>query len=360
MSEAKAGYSDSSRLPGAAEHPSRWRRIKLESLPIIIVFFVLIGVYVTFAPGVFLRWPIYNSFLITIPPLMVLALGLTLIIAAGEMDLSFPAVISLSGFLFAYCTLHFASPWLGLLAAIAGGALVGVINGILVAVIGIPSIIITIGTSFFWTGVATVLSGGMSYALQNLADRPITMIFSGTLFGIPTEALWALAAAVVIWFVLNRHRFGEHLLFIGDSREVARVVGVNTTRERVKLFTLMGALAGFASFLLTIQNLNYFATQGQGMLLSALAAVFIGGSSVFGGAATVVGSFFGALIIGMLNAGIVATGVAGFWVEVIVGLVFVIAVVLHTVLGNPSRMKQLRERLSWDGMLRHDKTTHDR
>lgn len=360
MSQARAEYTDSSATGTAAKAAPRWRSIKLESLPIIIVFFVLIGVYITFAPGVFLRWPIYNSFLITIPPLMVLALGLTLIIAAGEMDLSFPAIISLSGFLFAYCTLHLGSPWLGLAVAIAGGALVGAINGFLVAVIGIPSIIITIGTSFFWTGVATVLSGGMSYALQDLAERPITAIFAGTLFGIPTEALWALAAAVVIWFVLNRHRFGEHLLFIGDSREVARVVGVNTTRERVKLFTLMGALAGFASFLLTIQNLNYFATQGQGMLLSALAAVFIGGSSVFGGAATVVGSFFGALIIGMLNAGIVATGVAGFWVEVIVGLVFVIAVVLHTVLGNPGRVKQLRERLSLDGMLRNDKTKHDR
>lgn len=360
MSETKAGYTDSPRVVVTADATPLWRRFKLESLPIIVVFFVLIGVYITFAPSVFLRWPIYNSFLITIPPLMVLSLGLTLVIAAGEMDLSFPAVITLSGFLFAYCTLHLGSPWLGLLAAIAGGALVGAINGFLVAVIGIPSIIITIGTSFFWTGVATVLSGGMSYALQNLADRPIAAIFSGTLFGIPTEALWALATAVVLWFVLNRHRFGEHLLFIGDSREVARVVGINTTRERVKLFTLMGALAGFSSFLLTIQNLNYFATQGQGMLLSALAAVFIGGTSVFGGAATVVGSFFGALIIGMLNAGIVATGVAGFWVEVIVGLVFVIAVVLHTVLGSPARMKQLRERLSLDGMLRRDKTTHDR
>jgi monosaccharide ABC transporter membrane protein, CUT2 family (TC 3.A.1.2.-) len=322
--------------------------IKLEGLPIIIVFFVLIGLFIFFAPTVFLHWPIYNSFLVTIPPMMILSLGLTLVIAAGEIDLSFPAVIALSGFLFAHVTRTYGAPWsawIGLLAAIAGGALIGVVNGLLVAVIGIPSIIITIGTSFFWSGIATVLSGGMSYTLQRLTGSAINGIFSGTLFGIPTEAFWALGVAVAVWFILNRHRFGEHLLFIGDSREVARVVGINTVRERIKLFTLMGALGGFASVLLTLENLSYFPTQGQGILLSALAAVFIGGTSVFGGTATVIGSVFGALIIGMLDAGIVATGVAGFWVEVIVGLVFVGAVVLHIGIDDPARIRQLQRRL---------------
>jgi simple sugar transport system permease protein len=319
--------------------------VKLEGLPIIIVFVVLIGLFIGFAPIVFLHWPIYNSFLVTIPPMMILSLGLTLVIAAGEIDLSFPAVIALSGFLFAYVTRTYDAPWLGLLAAIAGGAVIGVVNGFLIAVIGIPSIIITIGTSFFWSGIATVLSGGMSYTLERLTGTAINGIFSGTILGMPSEAFWALGVAVVVWFILNRHRFGEHLLFIGDSREVARVVGINTMRERIKLFTLMGALGGFAAVLLTLENLSYFPTQGQGMLLSALAAVFIGGTSVFGGTATVVGSFFGALIIGMLDAGIVATGVAGFWVEVIVGLVFVSAVVLHIGIDDPARIRQLQRRL---------------
>lgn len=320
-------------------------RLHLEGLPIILVFFVLIGLFVFFAPTVFLHWPIYNSFLVTIPPMLILSLGLTLVIAAGEIDLSFPAVIALSGFLFAWITRQYGMPWLGLAAAIAGGAVVGVVNGFLIAVIGIPSIIITIGTSFFWSGMATVLSGGLSYTINRLSGTVIDRIFSGTVLGVPSEALWAVAAAVLVWFILNRHRFGEHLLFIGDSRDVARVVGINTVRERIKLFTLMGALAGFASVLLTLQNFSYFPTQGQGILLLALAAVFIGGTSVFGGTATVVGSFFGALIIGMLDAGIVATGVAGFWVEVIVGLVFVAAVVLHIGLDDPARVRLLWRRL---------------
>ncbi|MGC8526638.1 ABC transporter permease [Acidiphilium sp.] len=339
-----SGSDVSTGRPAAPKSSPRWHA-HLGAVPIIVVFFALIGIYIGFAPEVFLRWPIYNSFLVTIPPMLVLSLGLTLVVAAGEIDLSFPAVIALSGFLFAFCADKLHMPWLGLIAAIGGGALVGVINGWLVAALGIPSIIITIGTSFFWSGVATVLSGGLSYALQGLTGTVIARVFSGTLLGVPVEALWAVAVAALIWAILNRHRFGEHLLFIGDSREVARVVGINTVRERIKLFTLMGALAGFASFLMTVANLSYFSTQGQGLLLSALAAVFIGGSSVFGGSATVVGSFFGAMIIGMLDAGIVATGVSGFWVEVIVGLVFVAAVVLHTGLGDPARVKALQRRL---------------
>lgn len=332
---------------------------KIEGLPIIVVFIALIAVFTALAPRVFLRWPIYDSFLVTIPPLLIISLGLTLVIAAGEIDLSFPAVVQFSGFLFAFCSLKLGLPWLGLIAALAGGALVGYVNGILVAVVGVPSIIITIGTSFFWSGVATVLCGGLSYALPELQNTAIANIFAGKLFGIPAEAFWALGVAVLGWFILNRHRFGEHLLFIGDSQTVAEVLGINVVRERVKLFVMMGVLTGFASFVLTIQNLNYFATQGQGMLLSALAGVFIGGSSVFGGSATMVGSVFGALIIGMLEAGIVATGVAGFWVEVIVGLVFVIAVVLHIAIENPARVAQFRRRLTVRSVRTDDATKEE-
>lgn len=333
-------------LPPARGFASFLAGKKIEALPIIVVFIALIAVFTGFAPRVFLRWPIYDSFLVTIPPLLIISLGLTLVIAAAEIDLSFPAVIQFSGFLFAFCTLQLGLPWVGLIAALAGGALVGYVNGILVAYVGVPSIIITIGTSFFWSGVATVLSSGHSYALQELQNTAIANIFAGKLFGVPAEAFWALGVAVLGWFVLNRHRFGEHILFIGDSPSVAEVLGINVARERVRLFIMMGVLTGFAAFLLTVQNLNYFSTQGQGMLLDALAGVFIGGSSVFGGSATIVGSVFGALIIGMLEAGIVATGVAGFWVEVIVGLVFVIAVVLHIGIENPARVAAFRRRLT--------------
>lgn len=318
------------------------RLARVEGLPIILVFLILVGFFMIASPQVFLGWPIYLSFLTTVPPMLVLAIGLTLVVAAGEIDLSFPSTLAFAGFLFSICETSLGNPWLGVVAALAGGALIGLVNGFLVAVVGVPSIIVTIGTQFFWAGTASILSGGQSNALQELDGSAVYNLFAANLFGfLPMQSLWALGIAIFMWFILNRHRFGEHVLFIGDSRTVARVAGVNVVRETIKLFVLMGVLGGFAAVLLTIENLNYFSTQGQGYLLPALAGVFIGGTSVFGGMATIVGTFFGTFIIGMLEAGVVATGIAGFWVQAIEGVVFVAAVTLHLLVDSPAKLRAL-------------------
>jgi simple sugar transport system permease protein len=316
---------------------------RIEGLPIIGVFLVLVGAFMLAAPHVFLGYRIYMSFLATVPPELILALGLTLVIAAGEIDLSFPSVIAFSGFLFAWAFKTYELTWAALLLALLGGALIGVVNGILVAVIGIPSIIATLATQFFWGGITTVLSGGLSYAIRNIDEYWVHTILVGRIGPLPVEALWSTAVAVLLWFVLNRHRFGEHLLFIGDNVSVAEVVGVNVVREKVKLFTLMGLLAAFAAVVLTAENKNFFNTQGSGFLLTVMAAVFIGGTSIFGGKATIVGSYLGSYIIGMIEAGLVATGMQGFWVRAVVGLVFLAAVVFHLTMEDPSRLRRFRQ-----------------
>jgi len=314
---------------------------RVEGLPIIVVFVALIGCFIVAAPEVFLSLPIYFSFLTTVPPVLVLALGLTFVIAAGEIDLSFPSVIAFSGYLLAMLYRDHDMIWLAVLAAIAGGALIGLINGLIVAYIGVPSIITTLATQFFWGGITTVISGGTSYSLRTVDETSMWVVFVGKIGDFPAQALWAAGLAVLLWFIMNRHRFGEHVLFIGDNANVARVVGVNVARERVKLFTLMGTLAGFAAILLTLENRNFFNTQGQGYLLIALASVFIGGTSIFGGQATIVGTFFGAFIISMIEAGLTATGIQGFWVRAVVGLVFLAAVIFHLTMEQPQRRAKL-------------------
>ena len=269
--------------------------------------------------------------------LLVLAAGLTLVIAAGEIDLSFPSIIALSGWVLAYCTHELGSPWIGFALALLAGAVVGYVNGILVAHVGIPSIIATLATQFLWGGLTTVFSQGLSYSLGDIDDASLWHLLVGRIGPVPVQALWALAVAVALWFVLNRHRFGEHLLFIGDNVRVAEVVGVNVAREKVRVFVLMGVLAAFASVLLTLENKTFFNTQGGGYLLEVMAAVFIGGTSVFGGQASVVGTVAGAFIIGMVEAGLVATGLQGFWVRAVVGVVFLAAVIGHLVLDDPER-----------------------
>ncbi len=331
-----------------APESARKRLLRTEGLPIIAVLLALVMVFMIAAPDVFLGYRIYMSFLATVPPLLVLAAALTLLISAGEIDLSFPSVIALSGWVLGYFTHVLGSPWLGLLLALLAGAVVGWLNGILVARIGVPSIIATLATQFLWGGLTTVFSQGLSYSLGEVDQYFLWHLLVGRIGAFPVQALWSLAVAAVLWLVLNRHRFGEHLLFIGDNARVAEVVGVNVQREKIRAFVLMGVMAAFASVLLTFENRSFFNTQGGGYLLEVMAAVFIGGTSVFGGRASLVGTVAGSFIIGMVEAGLVATGLQGFWVRAVVGMVFLAAVIGHILIEEPERrtafLRALRSR----------------
>lgn len=331
-------------------HQATPKWLAIEGLPIIVVFALILGLFMYTAPIVFLHPNIYTTLLSTAPPLILLAAGLTFVIGAGEIDLSFPAIIAFSGYVFAILFKEYQLGWLAVLGAVAAGALVGIVNGWLIARLGIPSFIATLGTQFFWSGMATVLSGGKSYALRGAEDSSVYHVIVGV-FGDPNsvawqdqisvQAVWTLGILVLLWFILNRHRFGEHVLFIGDNNDVARVVGIDVGLEKIKLFTLMGVLASLAAIMLTLENKNYFGNQGQGYLLTAIAAVLIGGTSIFGGRATIVGSVFGCFIIWMLEAGLVASGLTGAWVRTVQGLIFLVAIVFYLLVEEPQRRQAL-------------------
>lgn len=321
---------------------------RIEGLPIAVVLAVLYVVFIFTAPMVFTGYRIYMSFFMTVPPMLVLALGLTFVITAGEIDLSFPAIVALSGFVFTWCFVHLKSPWIGFILAIAAGALVGYLNGILVAKLRVPSIMATLATQFFWYGVTILIAGGLQINIEDITKTTIHTIFVGRLFGIfPVQALWAMGLTVFLWFMLNRHKFGEAIMFIGDNPEVARVMGINVPATRITLFTMHGVIAAFAGLLLTMEINVFFPTQGQGMLLPVMAAVFIGGTSIAGGQGILVGTFFGAYIIGSLEAGVVATGIGGYWVQLVEGLVMAAVVVLNVILGEEGISALSRAARKW-------------
>ena len=318
---------------------------KIESLPIILVYFIVMASFLFMAPRVFTGYRIYMSFLQTVPPMLILALGLTMVITAGEIDLSFSAIIAFSGFVFCYVFRTFNAPWLAFIMALASGALVGYINGILIAKIGVPSIMATLAAQFFWNGVTILLSGGLSWNIKEIKEYFIHPFFVGRIGGLlPVQSIWALLVAVFLWYILNRHTFGEHISFIGDNVDVARVMGVNVIATKIQLFTFMGIISSFAAVLLTLEMINFWTTQGAGFLLPVMAAVFIGGTSIAGGKGTIVGSFFGAYIVGSLEAGVVASGIGGYWTRLVTGLVMAISVILNTMLGT-SKEKKVKEKI---------------
>ncbi len=174
---------------------------KIEGLPIAAVLLLLYIAFMITAPDVFLKYRIYMSFLQTVAPPLILALGLTFVITAGEMDLSFPATVAFSGFVFAWGYKTFDdslgrawAAWLGVALALGAGGFVGLVNGIMVAKIGVPSIMATLAAQFFWNGVTVLLSGGLQGTLKGFydyvqgqkgpEDNIVHKIFVGRIYGI--------------------------------------------------------------------------------------------------------------------------------------------------------------------------------
>lgn len=293
------------------------------------VLMVLWGVFWFAAPQSFSSPRIYRSFMSTIPVTTVLAMGMTFLIIAGDMDMSFPSVSAAAAFVFAWLYAKMGvSPSAAFAAAIFTGAVMGYLNGVLVVQIGVPSIIATIGTQFLWRGLIMLLADGIAIPLSSVRGTALHTLFVGRIgpWDVPAQALWAVALAVFLALLLNRHSFGENILFIGDNRNTAEMVGIPVARTRITAFILMGTLAAFAGLLATLELNNWWPTQGEGYMLLVFASVFVGGTSAYGGDGTVYGTFIGSIIIGIIEAGIVSAGLVGFWTRFVHGLVIIVSV----------------------------------
>ncbi len=197
------------------------------------VLICLLGVFMLLSPGTFLSPRIYISFGSTIPFVAILALGLTFLVIAGELDLSFPSVMAVAGLTFADIFLGTRNPFLAMIAAVFVGGLAGWINGLLVVKVGVPSIIATIGTQFFWRGLSALLASGLARNIVPIRETLLHQAFVGRIGGlVPAQALWCLGIAGGLALMLNRHVFGDHVLFIGDDIRTARLMGINTDRVR--------------------------------------------------------------------------------------------------------------------------------
>ncbi|SHO43070.1 ABC transporter permease [Desulfopila aestuarii] len=307
-------------------------------LGLLLLLAGLLSLFIYLSPQTFLHRRIYVAFMSTIPFPTLLALGLTLLIVAGEMDLSFPSIMVISGLSFSNVAQATGSPLLGFFAALATGAFAGLCNGLIVVWIGVPAIIATIGTQFFWRGASTLLADGLARNLTNLRDTTFHDILVGRLFDwIPMQTIWCLLVALLFWLLLNRHIFGDDVRFIGDDIGTAKMMGVKTDTVRIALFVIMGLISALASVMVCLEMANWWPTQGEGYLLLVFAAIFLGGTSVFGGQGTIFGTVVGSIIIGILEAGIISAGLSGYWTRLVHGLVIVLSVSLYAMAFSTRR-----------------------
>jgi simple sugar transport system permease protein len=302
-------------------------------LGILSVFIGLWFIFILAAPDTFTKPQIYYAFMSTIPFFAIIAMPLTILVIAGEMDLSFPSIMAMGMVVFLLTYFQFESILLSFVAALLIGLFAGWLNGFIVVRFGIPSLVATIGTQFFWRGAVLVLSQNKNGSLAYAMGTPLYNILVGKLFGvIPMQMVWLIVIAILSWVLLNRTRFGAHIYLIGDNAESAKLMGVNCGRTRILAFVLVGLVAALAGVIASLHVKFFWPSLGDGYLLRTLASVFLGGTSVFGGVGTIFGTFIGAFIIGAIEAATVAVGLTGFYTQLIYGLIILISVIMHSYL----------------------------
>ena len=304
---------------------------------IVAVALVVWLTFVVAAPRTFLSGQIYQAFMQTTPLFAMMALPLTMVVIAGEIDLSFISVMAWGVAVYVLVLGWTGSILLAFIGCLLAGLLAGLFNGLLVAKIGIPSIVATIGTQFLWAGVVLVISNGKGASLVSAQGTPIYNLMVGRLGVVPGQMIWTVIIAVLCWFFLNRTKAGGHVYLIGDNIDSARLMGVNVDARKIMVFAIVGVAAAFTGLTSSYEVTYYWPTLGAGYLLQTLASVFLGGTSVFGGTGTIFGTFVASFVIGAINAGIVAAGMTGFWTQLIYGCIVVISVSIQTLLGKRLR-----------------------
>jgi simple sugar transport system permease protein len=281
-------------------------------------------VFAVGAPETWLHFDIYSALMSTVPLTGIIALALTVVVIAREIDLSFGSVMAVGAWVFIVT----GRPVLGLIAGLGAGLGVGLLNGLIVVRFGIPSLVATIGTWFFWGGIVLYGTAGKGAGTE-FAHGFVSSLVTGRVRGVPAEFFWMVGIAIVLWVLLNRHRFGAHVYLVGDNEQSARMMGVRTPRVRVLVFALVGLAAAFAGIASTLESNYFWPTVGSGAMLPTVAAVFLGGTSIFGGRGTIFGTFVGAFVIGAIEPGIVSIGWTGLLTQVIYGAVIVGALIMQ-------------------------------
>ncbi len=330
-------------------------------LGLMILFFVVAVPVYNGGSVNFLTLRNSQNILVAITPVLLLGLGQTFVIISAGIDLSVGWVMSLASVLSALATraaFNAGLPLLlsvvaGFLAAVAGAAVVGLINGSIIAKLKVPAFIVTLGTSFVVRGVALLMSEnttviGLPPGIRDYGNESLFYFIRGEGGGfyflappeltgemlrrldriLPYPVLLTAVVVAIAVFMLRKTQFGRHTYAIGGNVQAALRAGIPVDRRIIQIYMLSAITAGIAGFLSTLRFTAGSAVIGDPLLLSSIAAVIIGGVSLFGGAGSVMGTVIGSLIIAVLTTGLVMLNVQAFWQFIVVGVVVIVAVLI--------------------------------
>ncbi len=336
--------ADSKRAaPGVARGGFDLGRVLLEGR----AFFALIVIIVVFS----LLSPNYfavNNFLVMsshVALFAILAIGMLLVILNGGIDLSVGSTLGLAGvvagFLMQGVTITqlgiilYPPVWVVVVLTIALGALIGGVNGVLVARFKVPAFVATLGVMYMVRGIALLMTNGLTYndlgGKPDLGNTGFDWLGFNYLLGVPIGVLVMVVIAVIVTLVLGRTAFGRWLYASGGNERAAELSGVPVKTVQLSVYMLSGICAAIAGLILSSELTSAGPTAGTTYELTAIAAVVIGGAALTGGRGNVRGTLLGAFVIGFLSDGLVIIGISSYWQTVFTGAVIVLAVLLNSV-----------------------------
>lgn len=280
----------------------------------------------------------FNRITASVAIIIVVSIGQSLVVLTRNIDLSVGSIVGFT----AYFTGTMISrnndldPSVAVLAAVAMGAALGAVNGVLVAWGRVPSIIVTLGTLAIYRGILVDFSGAKTVRTDSLPlwliDLPRLNLF--TIGEFEVRALFGLAVVMVVFFQLmtSYARFGRRLYAIGSNPEAAELIGLPIRRLIFLTFVLSGALAGLAGFMTLARFGNITVEAARGLELQVVAAVVVGGVNIFGGSGTVIGAMLGAILIGILEQSLFRLQINEFWRDAVLGLLILLAVASDAVI----------------------------
>jgi simple sugar transport system permease protein len=260
----------------------------------------------------------------------VVVIGVTILMIAGEFDLSVGPMMAMGGYLFADVVLADGSPIIALAVALLVTAIMGSVNGLITVYTGIPSFIVTLGTLYIYRGIVWLYSGGLM--IQTTEELPVYNLLNGRLdvlndmfaqASFRTATLWVIVLGLLFQFLLTRSRFGNHVFAVGGNPGAAIAQGVNVKRVKIACFIITGVLAGFAGILTFSQFSSVYVATGATVELSAIAGAVVGGTLLTGGVGSIVGGLLGILLIDTLRTGVVLLGFPSDNFAAVVGVTIV-------------------------------------
>jgi rhamnose transport system permease protein len=302
---------------------------------IALALLVVIGVTTAVQPGFLLSANGWRDLLLTPAILVVLAVGQAVVVITRNVDLSVGSVLGLTAYLTG--RLFMAAPDLPIvvvtLVAVAAGALLGLINGSIVAFARVPALVITLGTLYVYRGVTLTWAGSDRI---DAGDMPRTFLGLGTqqVLGVPVLTIVAAIVLAAVAYYLHTARGGRQLYAIGSDPDAAALQGLPVRRRLLGAFALGGALAGLAGVMFAARYGTVSSGAGTGMELQVVGAVVVGGVAIFGGSGTVAGAALGAMLLLTINRALPVVGIPDFWQRAVVGVLIIGAIALDRVLAN--------------------------